>query len=144
MRANPLARALRVDKLTIAALEATLRLLRDPARAVERIPTLAMICAPAERIRQRAENVAGALNALGHRVRVTSSTAAVGAGAFPAHDISSTAIVLDDASLAGDLRAAPTPVIGRIRDDALFLDLRSVQPQEEPALIEALNLVLTT
>jgi L-seryl-tRNA(Ser) seleniumtransferase len=142
MRANPLARALRVDKLTIAALEATLRLLTDPARAVDRIPTLAMICAPEETIRIRAEAVAGVLRGRGHAAEVVPSVAAVGAGAFPAHEIPSAAIAFEDASLAGRLRAAPVPVIGRIRDDRVLLDLRSVRPQDDEALVESLLLVL--
>jgi L-seryl-tRNA(Ser) seleniumtransferase len=140
MRSNPLARAVRVDKLTIAALEATLRLYRDPASATTAIPTLAMLCAPADRIRERARSLAAALSDNGIGATVVESEAAVGAGAFPACGIPSFAVALhgEAAALALELRQGHTPVIGRIHDGRLQLDLRSVQEREDQELLESL------
>ena len=83
MRQDPFARALRVDKLTIAALTATLDLYREPSNAIDQIPTLAMIAAPAERVRHRCESVAAVLVDQGINVSIVASDAGVGAGAFP-------------------------------------------------------------
>ncbi|HEX2719207.1 MAG TPA: L-seryl-tRNA(Sec) selenium transferase [Gemmatimonadaceae bacterium] len=141
MRENPLARALRVDKLTLAALEATLALYRDPERAVREVPALAMLTAPVSEVRGRAESLAADLEARGVRARVRDSVATVGGGAFPTARIPSCAVVLpgDPESLARRLRAAEPPVIGRIEDDALLLDLRSVAPAHDARLAAAVT-----
>lgn len=139
MRRNPLTRALRVDKLTLAALEATLALYRDPPRAMREIPTLAMLAAPAERIRERAAELCAALTRSGHRATVVASAGSVGGGAFPTTRIPSAAVALDgDAErLDARLRAAPVPVVGRIADDRLLLDLRSVPEGDDESLAAA-------
>ena len=141
MRENPLARALRVDKLTLAALEATLALSRDPERAVREIPALGMLTAPVAEIRRRAESLALDLGARGVRARVRDSVATVGGGAFPTARIPSCAVVLagDAEALARRLRAADPPVIGRIEDDAFLLDLRSVAPAHDARLADAVT-----
>jgi L-seryl-tRNA(Ser) seleniumtransferase len=132
LRRNPLARALRVDKLTLAALEATLALYRDPARAVTAIPTLAMLTAPVMALEARAGHLVAMLAANGvpSRVaRVARTSATVGGGAFPGADIPSAAVTLDVASpdaLEAKLRAGPVPVVARIADGKVVLDLRSV------------------
>jgi L-seryl-tRNA(Ser) seleniumtransferase len=82
-RKNPLARALRVDKLTLAALEATLALYRDPARAVREVPVLAMLTAPLAAVQARAGQIAAALRAAGLGVSIVETEAGVGGGAFP-------------------------------------------------------------
>ncbi|NUS98267.1 MAG: L-seryl-tRNA(Sec) selenium transferase, partial [Gemmatimonadaceae bacterium] len=140
LRANPLARALRVDKLTLAALEATLALYRDPARAVREIPALAMLTAPLATIRARADAIVARL---GTRARVVESIATVGGGAFPTAKIPSAAIALEGnaGELAATLRAAPLPVIGRIESDTLLLDLRSVPETDDARLVAALEQV---
>jgi L-seryl-tRNA(Ser) seleniumtransferase len=143
LRASPLARALRVDKMTLAALEATLALYRDPPRAMREIPALAMLTAPVAVVRERAMAMATSLSSrLRARVTVVDSTATVGGGAFPTARIPSAAlaIVTDDGaeSVAARLRAAPLPVIGRIEDDTLLLDLRSVPAGHDRQLAEAL------
>jgi L-seryl-tRNA(Ser) seleniumtransferase len=139
LRANPLARALRVDKLTVAGLEATLRLYRDPASAVRTVPVLAMLCAPVETVRMRAESIARELRDRNIDAESVHSSAAVGAGAFPAHEIPSAAVALagEAKHIAAVLRSANPPVIGRIRDGRVLLDLRSVQPSEDSALVMA-------
>jgi L-seryl-tRNA(Ser) seleniumtransferase len=128
LRANPLARALRVDKLTLAALEATLSLYRDPDTAVSTIPTLAMLTASEAAVRERAEALAARLRAHNVAARVVSSGATVGGGAFPAARIPSAAVALGEDAVGTEarLRGGHPPVVGRIADDVLLLDLRSV------------------
>ena len=140
LRSNPLARALRVDKLTLAALEATLALYRDPDRALEEIPTLAMLTAGPDQIRVRAEAVCGTLARRGHSARVVDSAASVGGGAFPTAGIPSFAIELGGEPMAMEkrLRAGNPPVIGRIVDGAVRLDVRSVQRSEDEILSAAI------
>ena len=136
LRSNPLARALRVDKLTLAALEATLSLYRDPARARAEIPALAMLTAPAEVIRHRAERLCGSLTERGHAARVLASDASVGGGAFPTARIPSSAVELsgDATALEQRLRSGNPPVIARIVEGRVRIDIRSVQPSEDDAL----------
>jgi L-seryl-tRNA(Ser) seleniumtransferase len=127
-RKNPLARAVRVDKLTLAALEATLSLYRDAARAVREIPTLAMLTTPPAHIRLRAEQVAARLSAHGITCDVIETEASVGGGAFPTARIPSHAIALSGSAdgIEKRLRLGQHPVIGRIADGRVLLDLRSV------------------
>ena len=138
-RKNPLARAVRVDKMTLAALEATLALYRDPSRAAREVPTLAMLTAPASHVRMRAEQVAARLNSHGTSCDVVESEASVGGGAFPTARIPSHAIAL--AAPAEDverrLRLGAYPVIGRIANGRLLLDLRSVPAAHDEQLVRA-------
>ena len=143
IRTNPLCRALRPDKLTLAALEATLALYRDPNRAVEAIPTLRMLGASAEELEARAETLAdGLADRLGSAadVETAPSSGAVGGGAYPGVELPGTAVVIDGPDpdeLARRLRAGDPPVVGRVRDGRLWLDLRAVQPSEEDELTTA-------
>ena len=139
MRANPLARSYRVDKMTLAALEATLALYRDPARARREIPTLALLAAPLGVVRARAEECAAALRIAGIDCEVVDTVASVGAGAFPTAEIASAAVALggDAAQWAAALRAAVPAVVGRVHDDRLLLDLRTVPDDDVPALVAA-------
>ncbi len=140
MRRNPLTRALRVDKLTLAALEATLALYREPDRARREIPALAMLTASAESIRARAETLATRLASEGLGATVRASEGSVGGGAFPVARLSSFAVMLDGDPEALDarLRAAALPVIGRIENGRLLLDLRSVPATDDERLAAAL------
>jgi L-seryl-tRNA(Ser) seleniumtransferase len=138
MRANPLARALRVDKMTLAALEATLELYRDPAAAIREIPVLRMLTAPLDSVRTRAAAVVR-LAGSPKELRVVDAEATVGGGAFPAARIPSAAIRVGGISAAdaeSRLRAARVPVIGRVIDDALCVDLRSI-PEIHDELVAA-------
>lgn len=139
MRSNPLARALRVDKLTIAALGATLALYRDPVVALKEVPVLAMLTAPADSVRKRAERVARELAARGVAGEVVESAASVGGGSFPSAVLPSFAVALEESAAIAErrLRAASAPVAGRVKDGRLLLDLRSVLAHEDHALITA-------
>ena len=136
MRVNPLARALRVDKLTIAALGATLALYRDPAVARREIPVLAMLAAGAESLRQRANAIAKELAARGVPCDVVASESSVGGGSFPSAVLPSFAVALrESASIVEQrLRGATPAVVGRVNDGRMLLDLRSVLPYEDEAL----------
>lgn len=141
LRRNPLARALRVDKLTLAALHATLRLYREPGRAVREIPALSMITAPADALRARADALVTRLASAGIAARVAETEATVGGGAFPSARIPSCALAVDGdaASLDGRLRGGARPVVGRIADGALLLDLRGISAGDDAALEHALR-----
>jgi L-seryl-tRNA(Ser) seleniumtransferase len=139
MRAHPLARAVRVDKLTLAALDATLALYRDPVVAMREIPTLAMIAATRDEVGKRAHAIAAQIAAGGIACNIVESEGAVGGGAFPTARLASAAIQLDGNARQWDdaLRAARIPVVGRIADDTLLLDIRTVLPHEETQLMES-------
>lgn len=140
LKKDPLARAMRVDKLTIAALTATLELYRDRNTALTEIPTLAMIAASAELIRHRCEEVVGVLHARGINADVTQSEAAVGAGAFPIYGIPSFSVALEGKAenMEKRLRSAGLPIIGRIVDDRVLLDMRSIPADHDRSFIGAL------
>ena len=140
LRRNPFARAMRVDKLTLSALEATLRLYLEPARALKEIPVLAMLTAPVKEIESRAASVAARLRASGIEAKVVESSASVGGGAFPTAAIPSRSIVLsrNPQDAEKKLRLGEPAVIGRISEGNLLLDLRSVLPSEDDLLADAI------
>ncbi len=144
LRQDPFARAMRVDKLTIAALAATLELYRDPARALDEIPVLAMIAASAESIRVRCESAAEVLLDSGISTTVVPSTAGVGAGAFPTHGIPSFALALSDdvQRMEAALRNGDSAVIGHIEAGRLLLDMRSVPRDHDRGFIAAVAAAL--
>lgn len=133
-RTHPLARAVRIDKLSLAALEATLRLYRDPLRALDEIPTLAMLAADETTLAARAGRLAGEI---GSRARVIRATAKVGGGTLPLLELEGPVVALDGdpETLAQSLRTNEPPVIGRIHDGRLLLDPRTLT--DEDALLVA-------
>jgi L-seryl-tRNA(Ser) seleniumtransferase len=140
LRRNPLARALRVDKLTLSALEATLTLYREPARAVREIPALAMLTAPLEALTARAQRVVEALSASGICASIVHTEATVGGGAFPTARIPSAAVALTAGAAArveALLRGGATPIITRVASGRVLLDLRGV-PERLDASLPAL------
>jgi L-seryl-tRNA(Ser) seleniumtransferase len=148
MRKNPLYRALRVDKLTLAALDATLAE-HEAGRAAERVPVLRMLAASRDEIRRRAEALATALRAElpGLALSVIDGSSAVGGGAAPTLEIGTALLVVEPGSrgpdtLAAALRAGSPPVVGRVADGRLLLDLRTVAPEQEFALRSALRRAL--
>ncbi len=144
IRKNPLARALRVDKFTIAALAATLDLLEDEQRARASIPTLRALRWTQGDLAPRATRIAGALGACAAlRVRVTSSWSEVGGGAAPEEGLATTVVALthesfDAEHLALELRRARVPVVGRIVQNEVLLDPRTLDPEEDDELVQAI------
>ena len=143
MRANPLCRAFRPDKLTLAALEATLRLYRDPEGAMQDIPALRMLGADPEVLEERARALVRELEALGIPAVVEPSAGVVGGGAYPGVELPGFAIGIETGGapddLARRLRAGEPPVVGVVRDGTLWLDLRTVHPREEEELVAAVE-----
>ncbi|MBU1276887.1 MAG: L-seryl-tRNA(Sec) selenium transferase [Proteobacteria bacterium] len=146
-RKNPTNRALRVDKLTLAALEATLELYREPEKAMAEIPTLAMITAPYERLRERANRLAGRLKALGlERLEVSTveGMSRVGGGAMPlaAPRTRLLQVAIKDLSptrLEQALRAGNPPVICRLEDGHLLMDVRTMMADDAAVIVKALT-----
>jgi L-seryl-tRNA(Ser) seleniumtransferase len=140
LRKDPFARAMRVDKMTIAALTATLELYRDPDTAVRQIPALAMITAEAETVRLRCEAVADELRRHHVDVDVSATNASVGAGAFPSHAIPSFGIQIRGYAqeIEARLRRSNPPIIARITDGVVLLDLRTVPRELDLLLVETL------
>ncbi|GHG13991.1 MULTISPECIES: L-seryl-tRNA(Sec) selenium transferase [Amycolatopsis] len=128
LRRHPAARALRVDKLTLAALEATLRGPVPPVRAA--------LEASVEDLRRRADTLAGSLRDFG--AEAVASTAAVGGGGAPGVELPSAAVSLP-ARFAAALRTGDPPVVGRVVRDRCLLDLRTVRPEEDAQLREAVR-----
>lgn len=136
VRQHPLMRALRVDKTTLAALEATL-LTYVRGRAIEELPVWRMIAAPAAQLQQRAAAIAAAV---GPPACVVASAGAVGGGALPGATLPGYAVALPGGTArAARLRRQTPPVIARIADGQLLLDLRSVLPEHDAALSEVLR-----
>lgn len=140
MRANPLCRSVRPDKLTLAALEATLALYRDPETAVREIPTLRMLGADARDLETRAKAMALRLEDAGIPGAVEPAAGAVGGGAYPGVELPGFAVVVrppNAEELARRLRTGDPPVVARVRDDRVWLDPRTVSPAEEDELVVA-------
>jgi len=134
IRRNPLKRALRVDKLTLAALAALLRLYRDPDRLAERVPTIRILAKPAQAIRAQAERLQPLVQRrLKEIVAVIDCESQVGSGAAPTQRLASAGLAIrpGSARLAAAFRALPTPVIGRVQDGAFILDLRCLENEAE-------------
>ena len=124
LRRHPLQRAVRADKLTLAALEGTLALYLDPERAFAEIPVLRMSAEPVESVKARAKRLAGAVGG-----EVEETVARIGGGALPLAELASFAAAIDE-ELAGPLRTGDPPVIGIVRDGRLLLDCRTLTDVE--------------
>jgi L-seryl-tRNA(Ser) seleniumtransferase len=139
-----LARAVRIDKLCLAGLEATLRLAREPERAWRETPVLAMLGLPAAAIGARAEALAESLKAKVPDLScaVEDGTSEVGGGALPLQAIPTRVLALRGretaSALEERLRLGEPPVLVRVREERVLVDLRTVVPSEEAALCEAL------
>jgi len=144
MRRNPLYRALRVDKMTLAALDATLAA-HEAGRAATDVPVLRMIRAPLGEIRSRAEAF---LSRLGEKapdleLTLTEAQSAVGGGSAPTVGVPTVGIAIAHPAIRPDrmatlLRSGNPPVVARVADDRLLVDLRTVPPEDETTLLEAL------
>jgi L-seryl-tRNA(Ser) seleniumtransferase len=133
-RRHPLARAVRIDKLSLAALEATLALYRDPALARRELPVLAMLSLDPGELRARAERLAAATGG-----EVVPATGRVGGGALPLLELPGFAVALDPGPVGADafaaaLRGGDPAVVGRIEQGRVLLDPRTLAPEElDPA-----------
>jgi L-seryl-tRNA(Ser) seleniumtransferase len=144
MRANPLYRALRVDKMTLAALDVVLGL-HESGRADTDLPTLRMLSLSVGEIRERAEALAARLREKAPELalRVVEGSSAAGGGAAPTAEIPTALLRVEHRArgaqrLVEELRAGDPPVVARVADGALVVDLRTVSPEEEEALTAAL------
>ncbi len=143
---HPLARALRVDKTTLAALAATLRLYQDPELAEQRVPFLSMLSTPIENLRHRAEHLAPQLASLSavSAAEVCESEAFIGGGSVPTQRIATVCVALAPQDLSVDefaraLRMGTPSVFGRVQDEQLLLDLRTVFPEQDADLLSAVQ-----
>src|SRR5262249_17418028 len=133
---------LRLDKIRIAALEATLRLYRDPDRLADRLPTLRLLARSASEIRAMAQRLQPAVaKAVGpeYRVEVVACASQIGSGALPLHQVPSAGLAIRPVKrrhqgsaidrISARLRQLRLPIIGRVEDQALLLDLRCLEDE---------------
>jgi L-seryl-tRNA(Ser) seleniumtransferase len=145
---NPMKRAVRVDKIRLAAIEATLRLYRDPDRLTENLPTFRYLSRTQTDIRAQAERLAGQVAAAigpDFNVSIANCSSQIGSGALPRETIPSAALTITLvntrgsgralAGLAASFRRLPVPTLGRIEENALMLDLRCLNPPDEDMFI---------
>jgi len=152
LKKHPMARALRLDKMTLAALEATLRAYLEEERALREVPTLRMLTTPQSEIRIRAEALAERIReALGDRADVTTADdiARAGGGSLPLADIPSAVVAIAPTAMsAGKLEAllrcgGEPAIVARVKDDRVLLDPRTIlSPAEEDAIVARLGEVV--
>ena len=143
IRRHPLMRALRVDKLTYAALEATLEA-HAIGKGLDAVPVLRMLALTADGIAGRASRIAGALLASGWRAEVIDGVSTIGGGSAPQSQIPTRLLAISRDGLSADdldarLRALDPPVVARIADDRVVLDLRTVDARDDHALLALLS-----
>ena len=149
IKKNPMKRALRVDKMTLAALDAILRLYSNPAQLAQELPTLRWLTRPLQEIEDQAARILPHLKpALGNKVqaRVIACASQIGSGSLPVDSLPSAAIGMEALEknrrsaaqrIATAFRGLPVPVIGRIKDAAFLLDLRCLD--DEAGFVEQLG-----
>lgn len=151
LKKNPLARALRIDKLTCIGLEAALRLYLEPARLIDEIPTLKMLSLSADTLGSKAAQLASEIgDALGNQADITlvDETSEMGAGSLPGVGLPTTCVSITSSlspdALADSLRARRTPIFARIKDKAVLLDPRTLMDGDNAVIIQALQEILIT
>jgi L-seryl-tRNA(Ser) seleniumtransferase len=150
IKGNPVNRALRIDKLTLAALEATLHLYRDEAKAVATIPTLRMLTLPPKVINSRARRLQNRLKKLKDErleVVVVNGSSRVGGGALPLQELPTKCVGVSIVGLSTNaierlMRESIPPVIGHIVNDMFVMDVRTVQDEEIPIIASVFQKVL--
>ena len=143
MKRHPLTRALRIDKLTLAALEATLRLYLNPETAVRRIPTLAMLTVSLETLRARAGRLCDLLNAREGRwtVSVADGFSRAGGGTLPLLELPTAVVTIKPGEgspqeMEKSLRCGRPPIIARIQKDCVLLDVRTIREEDVEAVAD--------
>ena len=145
MKSHPLTRAFRIDKLCLAALEATLKLYLNPKAVVQRIPTLQMLCATADEILEKAGGLAALCNAtVASSASVIKSQSQAGGGAMPEENLISYAVAITLPGVPPDalerhFRTGKSPIIGRVADDKFLLDIRTMNKEDFPIIVNRLN-----
>ena len=149
LKKNPLARAMRLDKMTLAALEATLRIYLEPDEALKKIPTLRMLTEPAEDVKERATTLLHALRkqvtARQAHLEVVEETGRAGGGSLPMCDIDTYCVRIEfKCGCAQDCerflqQKRRVPVIGRIKKEAVLLDARTISADDIPEIAQALG-----
>jgi L-seryl-tRNA(Ser) seleniumtransferase len=150
MKKNPFTRAVRIDKLTVAALEATLRSYLNSGHALEEIPTLRMLTAGVDELKTRAQELAGDLRkTVKNQAEITIEdiVSRVGGGAMPTAELPSAAVAVKPRNIGVEelsqrLRVNDPAVMGRVQEDRLLLDVRTVQEEENKFIVEAVRKVL--
>ena len=142
--ANPLMRAMRVDKMTLAALQATLLLYRDPETVLTQVPILRMLSMPIENLKLRADKIAAQIVAseFVEKCDVVESQSMLGGGSVPTQKIPTWCIGITPAkisvdALADKLRKHQPAVMGRVQKDVLYLDLRTIDVSQDLAVVES-------
>jgi len=146
IRQNPLTRALRIDKLTLAALESTLRLYRDEETAMRAIPTLSMLTCPIESIQKKAETLKNMMDTSGNprlQADIINTASMAGGGSLPLMPLPSRSLGIRIEMMTADaiekkMRQNDPPIIGRIENDLFLMDMRTVQTDELPKIAHAL------
>lgn len=144
MKKNPLTRAFRIDKMTLAALEATLRVYQDGERPYREIPILRMLAQGESELRQKAGDIAAALWEGGVQCEVRAEEGQVGGGSVPTHMLPTFCIAVTDgrlspAALDARLRGRDVPVVGRIAHETYLMDVRTLLEGDEQILITAVK-----
>jgi len=146
IRKNPLARALRIDKLTLAALEATLKAYALGPAAIEKIPVMRMLMTPEANLKTRARHIVRRLKKTVPSLRAVAvrDVSQVGGGAYPLHDLPTWAVAIQPSALSPDalariLRSGYPPVIARICKDNVLLDMRTIAPEEDRLLVQCVT-----
>jgi L-seryl-tRNA(Ser) seleniumtransferase len=150
LKKNPLNRALRIDKLTLAGLESTLRAYLDPGQALKILPVLSMLTCPLEELEGRAKQLRRKLiKGVSSSCQITlrEENSQVGGGALPLQALPTRVLALrplriSAAVLEERLRKSETPVIARVKEEEVLLDLRTVAEEEEEPLLEAVRQAL--
>jgi L-seryl-tRNA(Ser) seleniumtransferase len=141
---DPLMRAFRLDKMTLAALEATLRLYLNEPRALAEVPVLRMLHTPLEELKQQARTLAKRLREIGVIAETEETTAFVGGGSLPEQSLPTFVVAvtppgLSDEQFAERLRTGEPAVLGRVNDGRLLLDVRTIFADQENELIDAVK-----
>jgi len=150
IKSNPMTRALRIDKLTLAALESTLKLYRDEQTAVREIPTLRMLTMTYEGVKHKADTLIKQLEPLlgnAAEIAVSDTDSRPGGGSYPNLKLPTRCITIQPramsvSSMEKRLRAGSPPVMGRIEDDCFIIDPRTIQPGQDALLLQTLDAVL--
>jgi L-seryl-tRNA(Ser) seleniumtransferase len=150
IKKNPINRALRIDKMTLAALEATLQYYRDEAEALSAIPTLRMLTMPIKSISTKARRLKNRLKKLGDdrlNVVLLNGSSRVGGGSWPLQELPTKCLGITINGLSANavealMRGGTPPVIVRIEEDLVVLDLRTVQDVEIGIIVNTFEKIL--